>query len=118
MDRPLDRRARAAQNPAVVRGVAALLAARWDPAREYRAPDGATTPEAHARAVLGILGAGGRGSEVMGYLRRAEEAVFVFPRSTAEERAALAQAVEALVLASPAGPTPPGASDSPYADAP
>jgi phosphoglycerate dehydrogenase-like enzyme len=118
MDRALDRRARAVQNPDVVRAVAALLAERWDPAQEYCAPDGATAPEAHARAVLGIVGAGGRGSEVMGYLRRAEEAVFVFPRSSTGERAALAQSVEALVLASPAEPAPPGATDSPYADAP
>jgi|GEM_PF-3413155 phosphoglycerate dehydrogenase-like enzyme len=117
MDRALDRRARAVQNRDVVRAVAALLAERWDPARAYHEPDGATAPEAHARAVLGIVGAGGRGSEVIGYLRRAEEAVFVLPRSSAKEQAGLARSVEALVLAAAAEPAPPSATDSPYADA-
>jgi hypothetical protein len=103
MDRTLDRRAHAAEHPDVVREVAALLAARWDPDAELAAPDGARAPTSHASAVLAIYAAGGSPAEVMGYLRRAEEARFVFPRSTGEARAALAQAVLDVVLAHPAG---------------
>ena len=111
MDRVRDRRARAGANPEVVRRVTALLAERWDPAGEFAAPDGPRTPAAHAAAVLGILAAGGRASEVIGYLRRAEEDVYVLPRSTAEVRHALATAVEAVVLETPShsGDSPPAA---------
>jgi hypothetical protein len=109
MDRPLDRRARAGANPEVVRRVAAILAERWDPAGELAAPGGARTPEAHAAAVLGIIAAGGRPTEVVGYLRRAEEDAYVLPRSTGAARRALAEAIEAVVLETPA------AGDGPHA---
>ncbi|AHG92830.1 hypothetical protein J421_5295 (plasmid) [Gemmatirosa kalamazoonensis] len=98
MDRPLDRLARAGTNPEIVRQVAVLLAERWDPGAELAAPDGTCEPAAHAGAVLGVLGGGGPLADVVGYLRRAEEDRFVFPRSTAAERWALAEAIHALVL--------------------
>ena len=110
MDRALDRRAHAAGHPDVVRRVAALLVERWDPRGELTAPDGERAPVSHATAVLALYAAGGSPAEVMGYLRRAEEARFVFPRSTGEARAALAQAVLDVVLAHPvsgAGTAPP-----------
>ena len=101
MDRVIDRLARAGMNPDIVARVAAVLAERWDPAAELTAPDGERSARSHAVAVLGVLGAGGRRSEVIGYLRRAEEDVFVFPRSTAEARQALASEIEAIVLNTP-----------------
>ena len=106
MDRPLDRRARAGGNPALVIAVARLLASRWDPAGEFATPDGADTPEAHAAAVLGILAAGGRRAEVVGYLRSAEEAALGAPRSTGELRWALAEEIKALVLDTPVSGEP------------
>ena len=101
MDIPRARRARAGTNPDVIRRVAALLAARWDPDAEFAAPDGARTAEAHAAAVLGVLSAGGSRAEVVGYLRCAEEDLLVFPRSTAEQRWALAEELRNLVLDTP-----------------
>jgi hypothetical protein len=106
MDRPLDRRARAGGNLALVTTVARLLAARWDPTGEFATPDGADTPEAHAAAVLGILAAGGRRAEVVAYLRRAEEAALGAPRSTGELRWALTEEIKALVLDTPVSGEP------------
>jgi hypothetical protein len=111
MDRLIDRRARGGDNPALVAAVASLLAARWDPASEFATPDGADTPEAHAAAVLGILAAGGRRAEVVGYLRTAEEAALGAPRSSGEVRWSLAEEIKALVLDTPV----PGERDAPPA---
>ena len=101
MDRPIGRLARAGTNPELVTRVAAIVAERWDLAAEFPAPDGERSARSHAVAVLGVLGAGGRRSEVIGYLRRAEEGILVFPRSTAEARQALATEIEAIVLDTP-----------------
>ena len=86
----------------MVRRVADLLAAQWDPGAEFVAPDGERAPGSHAVAVLGIYAAGGSAAEVMGYLRRAEEAALTTVRSTGEQRAVLAQAVIDIALAVPA----------------
>lgn len=111
MDSLRDRRARAGTNPAVIHRVAALLTDCWDPASELAAPDGRREPQAHAAAVLGILAAGGRTSEVVGYMRRAEESTFGLARSTAEARWELAAAIEAIVVETPvAGEDPPSAA--------
>ena len=92
--RPIDLHARAAGNAELVARVAELLAAYWDPAEELRAPDDSTSSEAHARAVLGILAAGGPAADVMGYLRRAEEATLSAARTTGRERWAIASVIE------------------------
>ena len=94
MTRPIDLHARAAANPELVARVAEVLATYWDPANEFRAPDDSTSSEAHARAVLGILAAGGPAADVMGYLRRAEAATLGAPRTTGRERWAIASAIE------------------------
>ena len=107
MERPLDRLAHAAERPDVVARVAALLRTHWDPAAELVAPDGDRGTEAHARAALAILAAGGRQSEVVGYLRRAEEAALGAPRSHGGLRWALAEAILAAALGLPV-PEPPG----------
>lgn len=84
--------ARAAAAPAVIAVVARALAAEWDPQGEFVAPDGERTPDAHARAVLGILGTGPDTAAVMGYLRRAEVATLGTPRTTGVQRQVLAEA--------------------------
>ena len=78
--------------------VAELLAARWDPNAEFATPslylDAAgnpTTPEdrsarAHAEVILAMYAAGGPETDVVGYLRRAEEAALGSARTTANER--------------------------------
>ena len=81
-------------NPELVARVAEVLATYWDPANEFRAPDDSTSSEAHARAVLGILAAGGPAADVMGYLRRAEAATLGAPRTTGRERWAIASVIE------------------------
>ena len=92
--RPIDLHARAAGNPELVARVAELLATYWDPAEEFRSPDDSTSSEAHARAVLGILAAGGPAADVMGYLRRAEVATLSAARTTGRERWAIASVIE------------------------
>ena len=92
--RSIDLHARAASNPELVARVAELLAAFWDPAKEFRAPDDSTSSEAHARALLGILAAGGPAADAMGYLRRAEEAALGTPRTSGRERWAIATVIE------------------------
>ena len=94
MTRPIDLHARAAANPELVARVAEVLAAYWDPAHEFRAPDDSTSSEAHARAVLGILAAGGPAADVMGYLRRAEAAALDTPCTSGRERWAIATVIE------------------------
>ena len=94
MTRPIDLHARAADNPELVARVAELLATYWDPDEEFRAPDDSTSSEAHARAVLGILAAGGPAADVMGYFRRAEAATLSEPRTTGRERWAIASVIE------------------------
>ena len=101
MDRPLDRRARAGANPALVARVAGLLAARWDPRHEFVTLVGESAPEAHAAIVLGILAAGGRRAEVVGYLRDREAAALGAPRSTGGTRWALVEEIRELVLTTP-----------------
>lgn len=110
MDRPLDRRARAGGNPELVRRVAELLALRWDPDAEFATPDGDPHPEAHAATVLGILAAGGRRAEVVGYLRRAEESALGAVRSTGATRWEVAEAIRTLVLDTPASDAPPAST--------
>ena len=92
--RPIDLHARAADNPELVARVAELLAAFWDSSEEFRAPDDSTSSASHARAVLGILAAGGPAADVMGYLRRAEAATLSEPRTTGRERWAIASVIE------------------------
>jgi hypothetical protein len=106
MDSFRDLLGRAGTRPDIVTRVAQVLAARWDPDAELAAPDGERTAEAHAAAVLGILGAGGPLADVVAYLRRAEEDRFVFPRSTAAARWATAEHVRAIVLGLPAPDSP------------
>ena len=85
--------ARAGADPVLIQAVATELRARWDPAGEFAAPDEERDPDAHARAILGMLATGADIAAVMGYLRRAEEAVLGVPRSTAHERHALAERI-------------------------
>jgi hypothetical protein len=92
--RPIDLHTRAAANPELVARVAELLTTFWDPAHEFDAPDGSSSSEAHARAVLGVLAAGGPAADVMGYLRRAEEGALGAPRTTGRERWAIATVIE------------------------
>ena len=110
-DTPLDRLARAADRPDSVATVAALLRAEWDAAAEFTAPDGERMAASHARALLGVLAAGGRQSELVGYLRRAEEAALGEPRSDGGFRWALAERIVSVALGLPA-PTPEGESDA------
>ena len=84
--------ARAASDPRVIAEVAAQLAATWDPAGEFTAPDGDRTAEAHARTIVGILGTGQNEAAVMGYLRHAEAEALGEPRSTGHQRHAIAKA--------------------------
>jgi hypothetical protein len=97
---------RAAGSPDVLAAVEALLAAYWDPNGEWQravlalAPlDGgrARTLSQHAAAICGLLGAGGSEAEVMGYLRREEEAVWPEARSAGGLRAAIAGAAWRIV---------------------
>lgn len=113
MDRPLDRRARAGANPALLARVAELLVARWDPRRELVTPDGQTAPMAHAAAIVGILAAGGRRAELVGYLRDRETAALGAPRSTGGTRWALAEEIRELVLTTPVPPVPSEPGDPP-----
>jgi len=92
--RPIDLHARAAANPDLVARVAELLTAFWDPREEFDAPNGSSSSEAHARAALGILAAGGPAADVMGYLRRAEEAALGAPRTTGRDRWAISIVIE------------------------
>ena len=101
---PIRNYAQAAGDPAVISTVASLLARRWDPAGEFSAPDGTREVEAHARALLGILGTGPNTAAAKGYLRRAEEAALGTARSTSAERHAIAEAIRlAMVDATVAG---------------
>jgi hypothetical protein len=84
--------ARAAADPHVIAEVAQQLAATWDPAGEFRAPDGERTALSHARTIVGILGTGQNEAAVMGYLRFAEEAALGEARSTGQQRSAIAKA--------------------------
>lgn len=77
--------ARVGADPSLLAQVAAEVAA-WDPDSAFRTPGGSTAPMDHAHAILGILTAGGRETDLMGYLRRAEADALGVPRSTAEER--------------------------------
>lgn len=77
--------ARAAADPALVARVAADLA-EWDAAGEFLAPDDSAEPASHARAILGILAAGGQPSAVIGYLRHCEMNTLGQARTTAAER--------------------------------
>jgi hypothetical protein len=90
--------ARAAADPRLIGDVAAKLRAEWDPAGEFEAPDGTRRPEAHAAAILGILGTGADLARVNGYLRRAEEGVLEVARSTSEERRNLGTAIWQMML--------------------
>ena len=77
--------ARACADEALVAQIATDLAS-WDPDCIFRAPDDSTAPESHARAILGILAAGGQPAAIKGYLRHAEINALGAPRSTSEER--------------------------------
>ena len=83
--------ARAGGDPTLITTVAAELQDRWDPQSEFQAPDGEYTPTSHALAVLGILATGGDTAAVKGYMRRAEITALGEPRTTSEERGAIAE---------------------------
>ncbi|MGH7719273.1 MAG: hypothetical protein ACREON_10560 [Gemmatimonadaceae bacterium] len=85
--------ARADANEELIARVASLLAREWDPAREFRAPDGSGDPAAHARTLLAILAGGGGAAQVVGYLRRAEEEILGVARSTGAARWSLADQI-------------------------
>lgn len=90
--------ARAAADPRVIGAAAAKLREDWDPGGEFDAPDGSRRPEAHAAAILGILGTGADMARVSGYLRRAEEAVLAAARSTSDQRRDLGTAIWRMML--------------------
>jgi hypothetical protein len=90
---PLDFHARVAANEELIGRVSALLAEHWDPEARFRAPNGACDPSSHARAVLGILAAGGPAAQVMGYLRYAEEELLGAAVSNGQLRGAIANRI-------------------------
>jgi hypothetical protein len=85
--------ARAGGDRALIASVAADLRSRWDPSGEFQAPDGEKAPESHAIAILGILATGGNTAAVKGYLRRAETTALGEPRTTSQERGAMAEGI-------------------------
>lgn len=89
----LDKHARAASDSELVARVSELLAAHWDASREFRAPDGSTDPSAHAVALLVIMESGGPAAELVGYLRRAEEASLEHTRTRTGFRWAISMAI-------------------------
>lgn len=82
--------ARAGGDATLIAAVAAELQRRWAPHSEFQAPDGEYAATSHALAVLGILATGGNTAAVKGYLRRAEITELGEPRTTSEERCAIA----------------------------
>ncbi len=85
--------ARAGGDRALIASVAAELRTRWDPHGDFQAPDGEYSAESHALAILGILATGGDTAAVKGYLRRAEAAALGEPRTTSQERGAMAEGI-------------------------
>jgi hypothetical protein len=91
------------QNAALLHRVSELLAAHWDPRAEFLgpptylnasgdivSPEQPRMPETHAEVVLALYAAGGPQADVVGYLRRAEEAALGRARTNTGQRWALA----------------------------
>ena len=85
--------ARAGGNRSLIAWVAGEIRRGWDPDGAFQAPDGEHAAESHALAILGILATGGNTAAVKGYLRRAEVEAFGEPRTTSEERGAMAERI-------------------------
>ena len=85
--------ARAGGDRSLIAWVAAELRSRWDPDGEFQAPDGEQAAESHALAILGILATGGNTAAVKGYLRRAEIGALGEPRTSSEQRGAMAERI-------------------------